>query len=140
MVAANGWQAQPQSRIMHTGSMCFQGCPCRWSLKMLDISGPLLPLSFLSLSHAQTRTQQSRHGAVHISQNTAQHLSRCQRDNGAACGARDGGTRDGQQAGREGAQRGAQGGGGLLFVSRFCLCASKAPTSFLNIRASLVLF
>lgn len=83
---------------------------------MLDISGPLLPLSFLSLSHAQTRTQQSRHGAVHISQNTAQHLSRCQRDNGAACGARDGGdggrTAWGGAKGRRGARRGAEGRAG----------------------------
>lgn len=109
---------------------------------MLGISGPLLPLLSLSLSHAQMRIQQFSHGAFHISQNTAQHLSRCQRDNGAGRGREDGeGGRGGRTgAGREGARRGTQGGGGLLFASRFCLCASKAPKSFLNIRASLVLF
>lgn len=107
MAAANGWQAQPQSRIMHTGSMCFQGwvqLSCGWILKMLDINGHLLPLSSLSLSYAQTRTQESWHGAFHISQNTAQHLSRRQKDDRA--GRRGRGVGRGTDGG--GARRGVE--------------------------------
>lgn len=70
---------------------------------MLDINGPLLPLSSLNLSYAQTRTQESWRGAFHISQNTAQHLSRSQREDGAGRGGR------GDRAGDRG--RGAEGRG-----------------------------
>lgn len=72
---------------------------------MLDSNGPLLPLSSLSLSYAQTRTQESWHGVFHISQNTAQHLSRSQREDGAGRGGWGDRAGDGQGAGRGGAWR-----------------------------------
>lgn len=91
---------------------------------MLGISGPLLPLLSLSLSHAQMRIQQFSHGAFHISKNTAQYLSRCQRDNGAVCRAREGG----RGGGEDGQGRGAKGLRGARRAGAVC-CLFLASAS-----------